>query len=67
MKIQETKTMFFVFTTKDNEKTVINSNHIILVLETKKGLFVLCDDGNTFYCTETIDDLTSRSCCIDFS
>lgn len=59
--------MFFVFTTKDNEKTVVNSKHIILISETKKGLFVLCDDGNTFYCKETMDDLTSLSCCLDLS
>lgn len=59
--------MFFVFTTTKNEEVVINSCHVVLVSDTKKGLFILCSDGNTFYVKESMEDFKNFSCCLNFN
>ena len=59
--------MFFVLTTTKNEKVLLNLAHIISISESKKGLFILCDDGNFFYCKESIEDIESLDYCLDLS
>lgn len=51
---------FIQLTTSKQEQTLINLDYVMLLSNTKKGVFVLFHDGNSFFCTETYDQLLRK-------
>ena len=52
--------MLILLTTKDDERVIVNTDHVIMICEAKKGPFVVFDDESSFYCKEDFDKVVRK-------
>ena len=52
--------MLILLTTKDDERFIANTDHVIMICEAKKGPFVVFDDESSFYCKEDFDQVVRK-------
>ena len=48
--------MFRLLTTTKGEKVFVNLDHVVLLCDTKKGIFVSLDNEDSFYCVDGFDE-----------